>query len=123
MFAVPLLFSENSNVTMVCIYSLLPSFIVFALYAVTYSITRELHIPNTVMGTAVGLGSISGDISDAVFPTMFGTWLDKFGNTGYTYIFFFLIGICVLGVINAVWAMDHNKKCLAGKRVMNIKED
>ncbi len=123
MFAVPLLFSEDSNVTMVCIYSLLPSFIVFALYAVTYSITRELHIPNTVMGTAVGLGSISGDISDAVFPTMFGTWLDKFGNTGYTYIFLFLIGICVLGVLNSLWAMDHNKKCLAGKRVMNIKED
>lgn len=123
MFAVPLLFSEDSNVTLVCIYSLLPSFIVFALYAVTYSITRELHIPNTVMGTAVGLGSISGDISDAVFPTMFGTWLDKFGNTGYTYIFFFLIGICVLGVLNSLWAMDHNKKCLAGKRVMNIKED
>lgn len=123
MFAVPLLFSEDSNVTMVCIYSLLPSFIVFALYAVTYSITRELHIPNTVMGTAVGLGSISGDISDAVFPTMFGTWLDKFGNTGYTYIFLFLIGICVLGVLNSLWEMDHNKKCLAGKRVMNIKED
>lgn len=123
MFAVPFLFTQDSNVTLVCIYSVLPSLVVFALYAVTYSILRELHIPNTVMGTAVGLGSISGDISDAVFPTMFGTWLDKYGNTGYTYIFIFLIAICIVGILNAFWAMSHNKKCLAGTRVLNIKED
>lgn len=123
MFAVPFLFTQDSNVTLVCVYSVLPSLVVFALYAVTYSILRELHIPNTVMGTAVGLGSISGDISDAVFPTMFGTWLDRYGNSGYTYIFLFLIAICVVGILNAFWAMRHNKKCLAGKRVLLIRED
>lgn len=122
MFVVPFTFGPNSNVTLVCIYSVLPSLVVFALYAVTYSIIRELHIHPTVLGTAVGLGSMSGDLVDGLWPAVFGTWLDAYGNQGYTYIFITLIAVCVVGILNALFAIDHNKKCLAGKRKMVIKE-
>ena len=105
---------------MVCIYSILPSLVIFALYSVTYSILRELHIPTMVAGTAIGLGSQSGLIVDGVWPTMFGSWLDKFGNTGYTYIFTFMIAMCVAGILNALWAKNLDKKCKSGKKALNL---
>ena len=50
MFAIPLLFNENSNPTLVSIYSVLPSLVVFTLYSVTYSIMRELYVNPIVAG-------------------------------------------------------------------------
>ncbi len=120
MFAVPFLFNENSNVTLVCIYSVLPSLIIFALYSVTYSLLREMHIPATVTGTVIGISYLSGNIVDAVFPAMFGSWIDKFGNKGYTYIFMFFIAICILGILNSIWAKRFDKQVKAGKKVLDL---
>ena len=118
-FAIPLTFSSDSNATFVCIYSVCPSIIIFSLYAVTYSILRELHIPQMVAGTAIGIGSVSGTLVDGVWPVLFGSWLDKFGNNGYTMIFIALILDCVLGILNALWSKSHDKKCKAGLRVLD----
>lgn len=120
MFIIPLLFGPDSNPTMVSIYSVLPSLVIFALYSVTYSILRELHIPATVSGTAIGLGSMTGNLVDGVLPPVFGSLLDKFGNTGYTWIFIILVINCVLGILNALWVKSHNKKCLAGTRKLDL---
>ena len=119
MFTIPIFFGPDSNATLVSIYSVLPSIVVFALYSVTYSILRELHIPATVAGTAIGVAGLSGTVVDGVWPVLFGSWLDKFGNGGYTMIFLFLVADCVLGVIVALWSKSHDKKCSAGK-VMNL---
>ena len=120
MFAIPFLFGPESNPTLVSIYSVLPSLVIFALYSVTYSILRELHIPATVAGTAIGLGSLSGTLVDGVWPAVFGSFIDKFGNTGYTYIFICLIVNCILGILNALWVRSHDKKCREGRRSLDL---
>lgn len=120
MFAVPLLFNENSNPTMVSIYSVLPSLIVFALYSVTYSILRELHVNPIVTGTLIGLsGKLSMPV-DGVYPAMFGSWIDKYGNNGFTYIFLFLIASCAGGILVALWAKKLDRDCKAGRKVMKV---
>ncbi|MBE6031024.1 MAG: MFS transporter [Clostridiales bacterium] len=115
MWIIPLFFNENTNATFAIIYSVLPSLVIFPLYSVTYSILRELHIPPMVAGTAIGIGSCSGTIVDGVWPLMFGQWLDTKGNAGYTMIFIFLAAICVLGILNALWAKRLDKQCKAGR--------
>lgn len=120
MFAIPLMFNENSNPTLVSIYSLLPSLVVFALYSVTYSILRELHINPIVAGTLIGLsGKLSMPV-DGIYPAMFGSWLDKYGNQGFTYIFLFLIASCIGGILVALWAKKLDKDCKSGKKVMKV---
>ncbi|MBE6031047.1 MAG: MFS transporter [Clostridiales bacterium] len=121
MWIIPLFFTPESNVTMVCIYSVLPSLVIFALYSVTYSILRELHIPTMISATAVGIGSCSGWIVDGVWPLMFGNWLDAKGNAAYPMIFIFLAAICVVGILNAMWAKKLDKACKAGK-TMNLSK-
>ncbi|MBE6031033.1 MAG: MFS transporter [Clostridiales bacterium] len=122
MWIIPLFFGPETNATFVCIYSLLPSLVIFALYSVTYSILRELHINPMVAGTAIGIGSFfPGFIVDGVWPTLFGTWLDKFGNQGYTYIFIFLAADCAVGILVALWAKRLDKQCQNG-RTMDLSK-
>ena len=120
MWAIPFTFGPDSNVTFVCIYSILPSLVIFALYSVTYSILRELHIPAMVAGTAIGISSTSGTFVDGVWPVLFGGWIDKHGNAGYTMIFTTLIVICVVGILNAFWAKRLDKQCREGKKTLNL---
>lgn len=117
LFAGVFLFGPDSNVTMVCIYSLLPSLVVMPVYSVNYSVIRELHISPALMGTTIGLSGVL-PITDGVIPPIFGHFLDTYGAGGYTYIFLFLIGICVLGILNSFWIRSHARKCEAGLRVM-----
>ena len=120
MFAIPLLFNENSNPTLVSIYSVLPSLVVFSLYSVTYSILRELHVNPIVAGTLIGISSKLSWPVDGVYPAMFGSWIDKYGNTGFTYIFLFLIADCILGILIALWAKKLDRDCKSGKKVMKV---
>ena len=116
LIALVFLFGPESNSLLVSIYSLLPSLIVMPLYAVTYSIMRELHIPATVAGTCVGLSSLSVVIVDGLWPAIFGSFIDKYGNTGYTYIFTCLIAVSVFGILVALWARSHDRKCREGRK-------
>ena len=120
MFAVVFLFGPDSNPTIVCIYSVLPAIVVMALYSVTYSILRELHINPIVAGTCIGIGSCSGNIVGAIWPPLFGSFIDRYGNQGYTYIFLTLIGVCSLGIANAFWARSHDRKYREGRRLMKV---
>ena len=120
LFGVVFLFGPESNPALVSIYSIVPSLVIFALYAVTYSILRELHIPATVAGTAIGIGSLSGNVVDGLWPALFGSWLDKYGTGGYTYIFLSLIAICILGVLNALWAKNLDKAVKSGKKSLDL---
>ncbi|SMB95153.1 Major Facilitator Superfamily protein [Desulfonispora thiosulfatigenes DSM 11270] len=90
---------EGANPLFVSIFTLLPGAFGLALYGVVFSIIGEAKIPVAVTGTAVGIASIIGYTPDLFMSAMFGTWLDKFGNGGYTYIFLFLAGIGFLGLI------------------------
>ena len=123
MFAVALLFKPGMNMWIAAVYSLLPSLVVMPLYSITYSIMRELHFAPSVLGTAVAVSGLLGPLVDMVPPPIFGAWLDKYGNAGYSMIFITLITMCVLGSLVALWAMSHNKKCLAGQRVMTVREE
>lgn len=61
-----------------------------------YSSCREAMIPPKYMGTVIGLTTIL--IPDLFVPSMFGSWLDSFGNDGYTYIFLFSIGLNLVAI-------------------------
>lgn len=120
LFAVVFTFDKSTNETFVCIYSIIPSLVIMALYSVTYSVMRELHIPTVVTGTVVGLATLAINVHNLIFPTLFGKLLDTMGNDGYKAIFIILIVDCVLGILNAFWARSHCKKCEQGKRVFDI---
>ncbi len=110
------MFNPDSNVTLVSIYTLIPSIVIMPVYAVKFSIIGECHIPQAIMGTTIGVVALL-PITDGIEPILYGWWLDKYGNFGYTLIIWSLVAYAVIVLLNAFWIQSHDKKCKAGLRV------
>lgn len=70
----------------------------------------EVGIPLSLTGVATGIISLICYLPDVYFPKMAGAWIDQFGNTGYTYIWYWTIGCAILGVITAYITCRYSKK-------------
>ncbi|MGQ9558239.1 MAG: MFS transporter [Desulfurispora sp.] len=93
-----LLLPRGTHQALVIFLSLLPGAVSLMMYGIMYSTITECRIPVAMTGTAVGIASIIGYLPDFMFNTMFGRWLDQYGNQGYNYIFLFLTLLAVLGL-------------------------
>ncbi|MEG1789986.1 MAG: MFS transporter [Oscillospiraceae bacterium] len=74
-----------------------------------YAIISEGKVPRVYTAAAIGMGTMLGYSPDIYQHVLFGSWLDKFGAAGYTYIFIYGLVSAVLGVI-LMLAMLHWKK-------------
>ena len=77
--------------------SLLVAVVNFAGYNIMFATIEEAHIPRYLTGTAVGIVSIMGYSPDGFINTVFGNWLDNYGDAWHHYIFLTLIGMSVIG--------------------------
>lgn len=82
--------------------SLLPSAVAMMLYGVIWSGLRECKFKAAYFGTIIGLGSVIGYMPDFFYFSIFGKWMDTYGNGAYKMIFGFLLGTAVLGMIVAI---------------------
>ena len=57
-----------------------------------FSIQPEMGIPTTVSATAVAIATFVGYIPDMFVHTMFGNWIDAYGDAGYTRILIYGVG-------------------------------
>lgn len=73
-----------------------------------YSACREALIPPKYMGTVIGLTTII--IPDLFVPSLFGSWLDTFGNEGYALIFVFTIVLNIVAIIAGMHIVKRFKK-------------
>ena len=104
-------------ITILTVLSLILATVCFMARGTMWATIAEAEIPPEISGTAISVASIIGfNIPDTFLPPLLGSWLDKYGNTGYQYIFYFLIGLCVIGVIAALSLIFANKRT-AAKRI------
>ncbi|MGI6027414.1 MAG: MFS transporter [Candidatus Scatomorpha sp.] len=84
-----------------------------------FSVQPELGIPTNVSATAVAIATLIGYLPDMFVHTMFGKWIDTYGDAGYTRIFIYGIGTAVLGIIAALLAVyiSHRNAKKAGGTV------
>ncbi len=93
----------TSNVLFISFLTLLPGLFSLALYNIMFSIMSEVKLPIKTAGTAIGIASICGYAPDLFLNTIFGNFLDKHGNSGYTMIFGTLVGFCVLSIVICIY--------------------
>lgn len=98
------------NVNMVIGLILVVGFFTAIMKGIFWSTVEEAGIPRRVAGTTVGITTIIGFLPDSVLNPLFGGWIDKFGNDGYTYMFIFLAGMCVVGFIATMGVLHYDKK-------------
>lgn len=92
-------------------YTMFPAAFSLILYGTLFSVLSGAGIPREASGTAIGIASIIGYLPDMFYSTMFGSWLDKFGNAkGYPMIFIFLAVTAIVGAVLAYVLYLKNKK-------------
>ena len=84
---------------------------IFACRGIYFATVDEANIPMHIMGTAVGLISVIGFLPDVFISTIFGSFLDKYGDVGgYHAIFVTMLVFVIIGLIMSVILMMTNKK-------------
>ncbi len=108
MFIITMLLPSTMNPTLAAVWTLLPAFVTMAIYGVQFSILRELNLSPAIIGTSIGIGSFLSWTPDMYMHTLFGHWLDTYGNDGYNYIFIYLIVLSVIGVITGAIVLKRS---------------
>ncbi len=75
------------------------SSLVFAFRGIYFASVAESKIPIKTTGSVVGFASFIGFSPDAFYYSLAGYWLDKYGETGYRYIFMLSTACAMLGVL------------------------
>lgn len=84
-----------------------------ALYMVKgpmFAVISELRVPTSVTGTALAIITLLGYLPDMFVYKMFGSWLDTYGDAGYSRIFIYTIGISAVSLITALIAVRLSAK-------------
>lgn len=107
----------DSTITIVTVLMLILATILFMARGTMWATVDEAKVPREVTGTAISLVSLIGfSLSDTILPPLLGSWLDKYGNAGYTYIFMFLLALAVIGILAAIGMVAMNARdAKAGK--------
>ena len=86
------------------------SVILFGARGIYFATVSESNIPIETTGAVVGFASFLGFSPDAFYYTVAGNWLDKYGQTGYTYIFILSVVCAFVGIFATYTLLKMNKK-------------
>ena len=110
--AILLILPGDPSVLVVCIIAILAfASFMYALRGVYYATLGEAGVPLAMTGTATGIISVIGYLPDTFMNLLIGDKLDKYpGAAGYKYIFMYMIGFAVAGIVIAVIINRIGKK-------------
>lgn len=96
-------------ILMVVVNTVVASLAVFAIRGIYYALLEEGGIPLALTGTATGIVSVIGYAPDIFMPVLGGALLDRYpGALGYRFLFLFVVGMCVLGLVAALMIMRQS---------------
>lgn len=97
---------------------LIVAIISMGIYSIMFASLEETGMDRKVAGISIGVASILGYCPDIFIYTMFGRWLDKYGNYGYTMIFRYGVVLSVIAITFAAlfYTSTIRRKKIAGKK-------
>ena len=84
------------------------------LISLCYSTLDEALIPPKYTGAVLGVATIV--LPDLFIPTMFGSWLDAYGNAGFDFIFMFTVLLNLVGVVAALAVVWRKRQAKSSTR-------
>lgn len=80
-----------------------------------YATITEAGIPRELTASTVGIAAAVGFSPDLFQFTLFGYWLDTFGNAAYTYMFIYQAVILCIGILATIAISRKKVKDTTGK--------
>lgn len=76
-----------------------------------YAVITELNVPKKYTASTIGMAAVIGFSPDMFQFVLYGNWLDKFENVGYTYMFMYQMGVLAVGTVAAILVLKlKNRK-------------
>lgn len=108
--AIFLILPQGTPNWLLIVFLLLVGIAMFMNKGTYFSIQGEVGIPKNVSATAIAIATLIGYIPDMFTHTMFGHWIDLYGNAGYNRILIYGILTGVLGVIVSIIGVAEGKR-------------
>ena len=77
---------------------------------ISLAMSPEADVPRNATGAALGVYAAVAYSPDMFQHTLFGYWIDTYGNQGYTYMFIYTIVLVSVGFVAAMMLYRRNKK-------------
>jgi predicted MFS family arabinose efflux permease len=90
-------------------------------YQIMFSMVEETGMDRKVAGSCIGVASIIAYLPDVFLYTMFGNWLDKYGNGGYSMIFKYGIGVSLIAFIGGIILLISIKSNKKKKALLEVE--
>ncbi len=100
----------STSTAILIVLTLLVSLFTYIGRANMFAVQSEVKIAEKYSATAAGITCAIGFAPDLFQFTLFGKWLDKYGNLGYRYIFIYTMAILAVGIVNAILSIRFRKK-------------
>lgn len=104
---------KGTPVSMLIALTLFMAMLVYVGRGSYYAVITELKVPKNRTASTIGVAAAIGFSPDVFQFLLFGTWLDKYGQMGYTYMFLYQLVVLVIGALAAITVLRIKK---------NIKE-
>lgn len=75
-----------------------------------YAVISELKVSKAYTASTIGIAAAIGFSPDMFQFLLYGSWIDKYANKGYTYMFMYQIGVLTIGAITALLVLKLKKK-------------
>ncbi|MCY3034550.1 MFS transporter [Aerococcus urinae] len=91
---------SSATVTIVTVLMLVLATFCFMARGSMWATVDEAGLPIELSGSAISIISLIGfSGADVILPPLMGSWVDNYGDQGYTYILYFLGFLCVVGIV------------------------
>lgn len=97
-----LIIPAGTPTVLISLFLILVGVFMFTVKGTTFSVQEELGIPLHISGSAVAIATLIGYLPDMYVHTMFGNWIDRYGNDGYTKIFLYGMATAAICVVVAL---------------------
>lgn len=75
-----------------------------------YATIAETGVPRDLTASTIGVAAAVGFSPDLFQFTLFGFWIDKYGNLAYTYMFIYGIIVCIIGILAGLQILRLKKR-------------
>ncbi len=105
-----LIMAQNISATVVIILTIVLSASVYIGRGSYYATITECGVPRDKTASTIGIAAALGFSPDLFQFTLFGHWLDTYGNEAYPMMFIFQAVVLVIGFIAAIMVLRLKKK-------------
>ncbi len=91
-------------------FFIIASFCIMGSWAIQFIPIVEIRLPVALTGSAIGIVSIIGYLTDTFYFSLCGNWIENYELAGYRYIFMFTVFWLVVSAIAAFIVLQDIKK-------------